>query len=76
MSRKLVTPGDYIHDRRRDVGLTKGEMARCLGLADGEYRQIERDERRPSEQTVREIAQVLRMDPRRLLARYGPLVRS
>jgi len=70
MSRKLVTPGDFIHNRRREIGITKGETARMLGLSDGEWRQIERDSRRPADATLASIARVLRVDPAALARRY------
>ncbi len=71
MGRNLVTPGDYIHDRRRESGLTQGQLAKMLGLPDGEYHAIERDERQPSDETILSIARVLRMKPRWLMQRYG-----
>lgn len=70
MSTKIALPGDYIHARRRELGITKGQAARMLGLSDTEYRQIERDSKRPSEPTLAAIARLLRIDPARLARRY------
>lgn len=70
MSRRIVTPGDYIHERRRDLGITKGEAARALGLTDTEWRRIERDSYRPADSTVAAIARLLRIDPAALTRRY------
>lgn len=71
MGRKLMTPGDYIHDRRREVGITRGEMARLIGAGDDHYRDIERDDRRPTDDQIAAIARLLRIDPAMLLRRYG-----
>jgi transcriptional regulator with XRE-family HTH domain len=71
MGRNLFTPGDYIHDRRREAGMTQGQLAKMLRLSDSDYHAIERDERQPSDETILAIARVLRMNPRWLMQRYG-----
>ena len=71
MGKKLVTPGDYIHARRRDLAITKGQAARMAGLTDGQWRDIE-DGLRPSDDaTLQAVAQVLRVDAAALKQRYG-----
>jgi len=70
MARKLVTPGDYIHARRRDLAITKGQAARMAGLTDGQWRDIE-DGLRPDDATLQAVAQVLRLDAAALKRRYG-----
>src|SRR5712691_5143472 len=71
VSVRLVTPGDYIHDRRRDLGITKGEAARRLHLSQTEWREIERGGQQPDDDTIVAVAELLRMSPDRLLDRYG-----
>jgi transcriptional regulator with XRE-family HTH domain len=71
MGRKLMTPGDYIHDRRRDFGITRGEMARLIGVSDDRYRDIERHDRPPTDAQITAIARLLHIDPSVLLRRYG-----
>jgi transcriptional regulator with XRE-family HTH domain len=70
MGKKLVTPGDYIHARRRDLAITKGEAARMAGLTDGEWRDIEDGLRPPTEEKLAAVARVLRVDPAVLKRRY------
>jgi hypothetical protein len=69
MGTKLVTPGDYIHARRRDLAITKGQAARMAGLTDGQWRDIE-DGLQPSDETLSAVARVLRVDPTVLRRRY------
>jgi transcriptional regulator with XRE-family HTH domain len=68
---RLVTPGDYIHDRRRDLGITKGEAARRLNLSQTEWRDIERGGKLPDDCTIVAVAELLRMSADGLLERYG-----
>lgn len=70
MSVKLVTPGDHIHARRRELGITKGQAARMLGVSDSEWRRIEGDSKRPSDETLAAMARLLRMNPDTLKRRY------
>lgn len=71
MGRKLVTPGDYIHVRRRELAITKGQVARMLGLTDEQWRNIERGHQRPADETIDAIARVLRIDASALKRRYA-----
>jgi len=71
MGKKLVTPGDYIHARRRDLAITKGQAARMAGLTDGQWRDIEDGLRPPTDETLTSVARVLRVDPAVLKRRYG-----
>jgi transcriptional regulator with XRE-family HTH domain len=70
MAKKLVTPGDYIHARRRDLAITKGQAARMAGLTDGQWREIEDGLRPPTDETLAAVARVLRVDPAVLQRRY------
>jgi transcriptional regulator with XRE-family HTH domain len=70
MGKKLVTPGDYIHARRRDLAITKGQAARMAGLTDGQWRDIEDGLRPPTDETLVSVARVLRVDPAVLQRRY------
>lgn len=70
MGKKLVTPGDYIHARRRDLAITKGQAARMAGLTDGQWRDIEDGLRPPTDETLSAVARVLRVDPAVLQQRY------
>lgn len=70
MGKKLVTPGDYIHARRRDLAITKGQAARMAGLTDGQWRDIEDGLRPPTDETLVSVARVLRVDPAVLERRY------
>jgi len=70
MAKKLVTPGDYIHARRRDLAITKGQAARMAGLTDGQWRDIEDGLRPPTDETLAAVARVLRVDPAVLKRRY------
>lgn len=70
MGVKLSTPGDIIHVRRRDLGITKGEAARMAGLSDTQWRDIERGGKRPSDEALAAIARVLRLDGAKLKLRY------
>jgi transcriptional regulator with XRE-family HTH domain len=63
MGKKLVTPGDYVHARRRDLAITKGEAARMAGLTDGQWRDIEDGLRPPTNEALTAVARVLRIDP-------------
>ena len=71
MGKKLVTPGDFIHARRRDLAITKGQAARLAGLSDGQWRDIEDGLRPPTDETLTAVARVLRVDPAVLKRRYG-----
>ncbi|HEV8627791.1 MAG TPA: helix-turn-helix transcriptional regulator [Acidimicrobiia bacterium] len=71
MGKKLVTPGDYIHARRRDLAITKGQAARMAGLTDGQWRDIEDGLRPPTDETLASVARVLRVDAAALKRRYG-----
>jgi len=71
MAKKLVTPGHYIHARRRDLAITKGQAARMAGLTDGQWRDIEDGLRPPTDETLVAVARVLRVDPTVLQRRYG-----
>ena len=71
MAKKLVTPGHYIHARRRDLAITKGQAARMAGLTDGQWRDIEDGLRPTDDATLQAVAQVLRVDAAALKRRYG-----
>jgi transcriptional regulator with XRE-family HTH domain len=71
MGKKLVTPGDFIHARRRDLAITKGQAARMAGLTDGQWRDVEDGLRPPTDETLTAVARVLRIDPAILKRRYG-----
>ena len=71
MGKKLVTPGDYIHARRRDLAITKGQAARMAGLTDGQWRDIEDGLRPSTDETLAAVARVLRVDPGVLQRRYA-----
>jgi hypothetical protein len=71
MAKKLVTPGYYIHARRRDLAITKGQAARMAGLTDGQWRDIEDGLRPTDDATLQAVAQVLRVDAAALKRRYG-----
>jgi hypothetical protein len=71
MGKKLVTPGDYIHARRRDLAITKGQAARLAGLTDGQWREIEDGLRPPTDEALTAVARVLRIDATVLKRRYG-----
>ncbi len=71
MAKKLVTPGDYIHARRRDLAITKGQAARMAGLTDGQWRDVEDGLRPPDDATLEAVARVLRVDAAALKRRYG-----
>jgi transcriptional regulator with XRE-family HTH domain len=59
--------GDRIGVLRRDRGMTKGEAARLLGVADDDWRAIERGHRRPDDETLARIAELLGVDADALL---------
>ena len=40
MGQKLAAAGDFIHARRRNLAITKGQAARMAGLTDGEWRDL------------------------------------
>lgn len=69
MGIKLLTPGDFIHARRRDLAITKRQAARMAGLTEGQWRDIE-DGLRPSDDALLAVARVLRIDPAVLQRRY------
>lgn len=71
MAKKLLTPGDYIHARRRDLAITKGQAARMAGLTDGQWRDIEDGLRPTDDATLQAVAQVLQVDAAALKRRYG-----
>lgn len=71
MAKKIVTPGHYIHARRRDLAITKGQAARMAGLTDGQWRDIEDGLRPADDATLQAVAQVLRLDAAALKRRYG-----
>lgn len=71
MGKKLVTPGQYIHSRRRDLAITKGQAARMANLTDGQWRDIEDGLRPTDDATLQAVAQVLRVDTAALKRRYG-----
>jgi len=70
MGQKLATPGDYIHSRRRQLAITKGQAARLAGLSDGRWRDIEQSHL-PTDQELSAVARVLRVDAGVLKRRYG-----
>jgi hypothetical protein len=70
MAKKLVTPRHFIHARRRDLAITKGEAARMAGLTDGQWRDIEDGVRPATDETLVAVARVLRVDPGVLQRRY------
>ena len=71
MAKKIVTPGDYIHARRRDMAITKGQAARMAGLTDGQWRDIEDGMRPATDETLAAVARVLRVDAAVLRRRYA-----
>jgi transcriptional regulator with XRE-family HTH domain len=71
MGTKLFTGGDFVHARRRDLAITKGQAARLAGMTQAEWRDIERNDRRPSDEAVVRMAGVLRIDPILLRRRFG-----
>ena len=70
MGKKLVTARDYIHARRRDLAITRGQAARMAGLTDGQWRDIEDGLRPPTDAALSAVARVLRIDPAVLERRY------
>ena len=61
--------GTVLKERRRELRLTLAQLGASLGLANGNFiGMVERGERMPSDERLLEIAKVLRLDGRELLA--------
>ena len=68
MSRK-VTLGTVLKDARKSLGLTLAQVGAALDLANGNFvGMVERGERMPSDPKLVQLAKVLELDGRRLLA--------
>ncbi len=69
--------GLLLKNRRRELRLTLAQVGATLGLANGNFiGMVERGERMPSDERLLEIARVLRLDGRELLATKFRDVRS
>jgi len=55
--------GDWLRQRRRELDLTRPELARQVGCSAITLRKLEAEERRPSKQMAERLAEVLRVAP-------------
>ena len=55
--------GYWVRRRRKALDLTQAELAARLGCAEVTIRKVEADERRPSEQIARRLADLLALAP-------------
>ena len=60
--------GEKIRGAREDMDLTQADMARLIPMNQSNYSKIERGIQEPSLLQLRRICQILRLDPRYLLA--------
>ena len=60
--------GDKIRSAREDMDLSQYDMARQIPMNQSNYSKIERNLQEPSIGQLRRICQILRLDPRYLLA--------
>jgi predicted ATPase/transcriptional regulator with XRE-family HTH domain len=58
-----VSFGLWLKERRKQLGLTQGELASCVGCSTVTIRKIEMDERRPSRQVAELLANCLEIAP-------------
>ncbi len=65
------TLGETIREARLKLDITLREFARRLGLAPSYISDVETDRRVPSEEVLKKMARILRLDVHELLARAG-----
>ena len=60
--------GEKIRNAREDLDLYQSDMARLIPMNQSNYSKIERDVQEPNMEQLRRICQILKLDPRYLLA--------
>ena len=60
--------GEWLRQRRDLLGLTRPELADCVGCSVSALRKIEADERRPSRQMAESLARCLAVGPEQYVA--------
>ena len=59
--------GKKIRDRREDLDYSQKDMANLIPMNQSNYSKIERGVQEPSMEQLRQICQILKLDPRYLL---------
>ena len=59
--------GSKIRDKREDMDLSQRDMAKLIPMNQSNYSKIERNIQEPSLEQLRQICQILKLDPRYLL---------
>ena len=63
-----MTLGQKIRNTREDMDLSQYDMSKLIPMNQSNYSKIERDAQEPSIEQLRRICQILKLDPRYLLA--------
>ena len=64
----MSSMGEKIRNAREDLDLYQSDMARLIPMNQSNYSKIERDVQEPNMEQLRRICQILKLDPRYLLA--------
>lgn len=65
------TPGEILKEARQKKGLTQDELAKKAGLGKNTYPKIERDESKPSPESIKKLVKVLGIDASKIADLLG-----
>lgn len=61
---------NYIKERRKEIGMTQGQLAEKIGVSQAALCSWEKGEYRPKMDKIRLLADALQVDPVEMLQRY------
>lgn len=73
---QFETFGQILYRRRKEMSLTQSELARRIGVQANYIVYLEKGERRPSDRTVRRVADALGLDPAEMYLAANPQIRE
>jgi transcriptional regulator with XRE-family HTH domain len=68
--------GQILYRRRKELRLTQSQLARRIGVQPNYIVYLEKGERRPSDRTVRKVADALGLDPGEMYLAANPQIRE
>lgn len=74
--KQYETFGEILFRRRKELGLTQSQLAQRIGVQPNYIVYLEKGERKPSDRTVKKIAEALGMDKGDLYLAANPQVRE
>ncbi len=73
---QFETFGQILYRRRKELRLTQSQLARQIGVQPNYIVYLEKGERRPSDKTVRKVADALGLDPGEMYLAANPQIRE